>query len=73
MDNFIEAMINGHDNTPYRWVSGKCAETCIKCRLNNNSIESMKQWLAEDMPQALGKAVYHDCGDDCECSLIKVC
>ena len=24
MNDFIEAMIKGHDNTEYRWVSGKC-------------------------------------------------
>ena len=23
IDNFIEAMIKGHDKTEYRWVSGK--------------------------------------------------
>lgn len=31
MDNFIETMIMGHDDTTYGCVSGKCAEYCIEC------------------------------------------
>jgi hypothetical protein len=35
MNDFIEAMIKGHDKTEYRWISGKCAETCSHCDFLN--------------------------------------
>jgi len=72
MDDYIDTMIKGHDNTPYRWVSGNCAETCSECETNALFVKPMNQWLAEDMPQVLGKGKYHDCGDNCECRLEKV-
>ena len=31
MNDFIEAMIKGHDKTEYKWISGKCAEFCSEC------------------------------------------
>jgi hypothetical protein len=71
MNNFIEAMIKGHDKTDYRWISGKCAETCSHCDSLNNSIKPMYRWLAEGLPQALEKGKYHECGDDCSCRLEK--
>jgi len=72
MDNFIEAMIKGHDSTPYKWVSGKCAEICSECETNALFVKPMNQWLAEGLPQALGKGMYHSCGDKCDCRLEKV-
>lgn len=72
MNDFIEAMIKGHDKTEYRWISGKCAETCSHCDFLNNSIKPMRQWLAEGLPQVVTKTKYHVCGDDCSCRLEKV-
>jgi len=71
MDNFIETMIKGHDYTPHRWVSGKCAETCIECKSNSLFVKPMNQWLSEGLPQSFGKGMYHTCGDSCECRLEK--
>lgn len=70
MNDFIEAMIKGHDKTEYRWVSGKCAETCSHCDFKNNSVKPMYEWLAEGLPQTLGKAKYHKCGDGCSCEKV---
>jgi len=39
MNDFIEAMIKGHDKTEYRWISSKCAEFCNECDFNNNSVQ----------------------------------
>ena len=64
MNNFIEAMIKGHDKTEYKWISGKCAETCSQFDFLNNSIKPMEVWLAEGLPQTLGNLKYHECGDD---------
>jgi len=72
MNNFIEAMIQGHDNTPYKWVSGKCGETCIQCSSNGLFVKPMKQWLAEGLPKVHKTTNYHNCGDRCECRLEKV-
>ena len=72
MNDFIEAMIKGHDKTEYRWVSGKCREKCFVCDSNNNSVKPMQVWLAQGLPQALGKGKYHECGDECSCRLEKV-
>lgn len=63
MNDFIEAMIKGHDKTEYRWVSGKCAETCSHCDFLNNSVKPMYVWLAEGLPKTLGNTKYHNCGD----------
>ena len=71
MYDFIEAMIKGHDNTPYKWVSDGCAETCTPCSINNDQIKPMNIWQAEGLPQTLGKSKYHECGDDCSCRLEK--
>ena len=72
MNDFIEAMIKGHDKTEYSWVSGDCAESCTSCSLNNDQNKPMNIWLAEGLPQTLGKSKYHECGDDCSCRLEKV-
>ena len=72
MDDFIEAMIKGHDKTEYRWVSGKCAEFCSHCDFLNNSIKPMYVWLAEELPGTNGNTNYHVCGDECSCRLEKV-
>lgn len=29
MNDFMEAMIKGHDNTEYRWISGKCRDSVL--------------------------------------------
>ena len=29
MNDFIEAMIKGHDKTEYRWISGKCRDNAL--------------------------------------------
>ena len=58
MNYIIEAMIKGHDKTEYRWVSGKCKNKCFVCDSNNNSVKPMQVWLAEGLPQALGKLKY---------------
>ena len=65
MDNFIEAMIKGHDKTEHRWVSGACRDKCWVCDSNNNRIKTMQVWLAEGLPQTLGNTKYHDCGNEC--------
>ena len=72
MNEFIEAMIKGHDMTEYRWVSGKCSEKCWVCDSNNNSVKPMQVWLAEGLPQTVTTTNYHVCGDDCSCRLEKV-
>lgn len=72
MNDFIEAMIRGHDKTKYRWVSGKCREICTECDFNNNSIKPMYVWQAEGLPQVVTNTKYHVCGDDCSCRLEKV-
>jgi len=72
MNDFIEAMIKGHDNTEYRWLSCKCKDKCWVCDSNNNRIKPMQRWLAEGLPQTLGNTSYHECGDDCSCRLEKV-
>lgn len=72
MNDFIEAMIKGHDKTEYRWVSGKCADTCSSCDFLNNSVKPMYVWLAEGLPQVVTNTNYHVCGDDCSCRLEKV-
>jgi len=64
-------MIKGHDYTPYTWVGGKCSKTCTPCSLNNNQIKPMNIWLAEGLPQTVTKSKYHECGNDCSCSLEK--
>lgn len=68
MNDFIEAMIKGHDKTEYRWVSGKCADTCSHCDFLNNT---MQRWLAEGLPQVVTNTKYHVCGDECSCRLEK--
>lgn len=65
-------MIRGHDKTEYRWVSGKCADTCSSCDFLNNSVKPMCVWLAEGLPGTNGNTNYHQCGDDCSCRLEKV-
>jgi len=72
MNDFIEAIIKGHDNTNYRWVSGKCAEICSHCNCLNNSIKPMQVWLADGLPQTLGNTNYHECGNECSCRLKRV-
>lgn len=72
MNDFIEAMIKGHDKTEYRWVSGKCGDTCSSCDFLNNSVKPMYVWLAEGLPQVVTNTKYHVCGDDCSCRLEKV-
>ena len=69
MNDIIEAMISGHDNTKYNWISGKCAETCVQCETNDEWIKPMRQWQAEGVPQTLGNTNCHKCGDDCSCGL----
>ena len=49
--DFIEAMIQGHDYTKYKWVSGNCADKCHICDFNNNSIKIMRDWQAEGLPK----------------------
>ena len=71
MNDLIEAMIKGHDNTEYRWISGKCAETCSHCDFLNNSIKPMYTWLAEGLPPVSGYSMFHECGDECSCRLEK--
>lgn len=71
MNDFIEAMIKGHDKTEYRWVAGKCAKTCSHCGFLNNSIKPMYVWLAEGLPQVNTKINYHVCGNECNCRLEK--
>ncbi len=65
-------MIKEHDKAEYRWISGKCRDKCFVYDSNNNTIKTMQDWQAEDLPQTLGKAKYHDYGDDCSCRLDKV-
>ena len=72
MNDFIEAMIKGHDKTEYRWVSGKCKDKCSKCDFLNNQVKTMQRWQAEGLPQTLGYTNYHECGDECSCRLEKV-
>lgn len=72
MNDFIEAMIKGHDRTEYRWISGKCSDKCWVCDSNNNSIKPMQRWLAEGLPQVVISTNYHVCGDDCSCRLEKI-
>ena len=72
MNDFIEAMIKGHDKTEYGWVSGKCAEKCTECDFLNNQIKTMQRWQAEGLPQTLGNTKHHNCGDECSCRLEKV-
>ena len=71
MNDFIEAMIKGHDKTEYRWISGKCAKTCSHCDFKNNSIKPMYEWLAEGLPPVSGNTMFHECSDDCSCRLEK--
>ena len=33
-------MIKGHDKTEYRWVSGKCTETCSHCDFKTSRLLS---------------------------------
>jgi hypothetical protein len=37
MNDFIEAMIQGHDKTENSWVSGKCKDKCFVCDSSNGS------------------------------------
>ena len=69
MNDFIEAMIKGHDKTECWWLSGKCAETCSECDFLNNSIKPM---LAEGLPPISGNTMFHKCGDECSCRLEKI-
>ncbi|MFC1785834.1 hypothetical protein ACFLZA_00520 [Candidatus Neomarinimicrobiota bacterium] len=43
MNDFIEAMIKGHDKTKYRWISDKCRENCFVCDSSNNSIKPIQK------------------------------
>ena len=73
MDEFIEAMIKGHDNSLYNWVAGDyCMEFCLMCRYNDVIDETMRVWQAKGLPQTNGKAHYHECGDKCDCRLEKI-
>ena len=71
MNDFIEAMIQGHDYTKYKWISGKCAEKCYVCESNNNDVKTMQRWQAEGLPQVVTKTNFHECGDECSCKLEK--
>lgn len=72
MNDFIEAMIKGHDKTEYRWISGKCRNKCFVCDSNNNRIETMQRWQAEGLPKVVTNTKYHECGDECSCRLEKI-
>ena len=72
MNDFIEAMIRGHDYTKYRWISGKYANECPICGLNNNQIKTIQEWQAEGLPRVLQNVKYHNCDDECSCRLEKV-
>lgn len=65
VDDFIEAMIRGHDKTEYRWISGKCRDKCWVCDSNDNSIKPMYVWQAEGLPKVVTKIKFHVCGDEC--------
>lgn len=71
MNDFIEAMIRGHDKTEYRWISGKCREKCFVCDFLNNRIETMQMWQAEGLPKVVTNIKYHKCGSECGCRLEK--
>ncbi len=48
-------------------------ETSVGCGdSNDNSVKPMQVWLAEDMSKALGKANYHQCGDDCSSLIAQI-
>jgi len=72
MNDFIEAMIKGHDKTEYRWFSGKCRDICSHCDFLNGSVETMQRWQAEGLPGTHKNTDYHTCGDVCSCWLEKV-
>ncbi len=72
MDNFIEAMIQGHDKTEFRWISGNCRSKCFVCDSNENRIETMQNWQANGLPKVVTNIKYHDCDGECNCRLEKV-
>ncbi len=46
MNDFIEAMIKGHDKTEYRWISGNCSDMCFICDSNNDRIINYSSVIA---------------------------
>lgn len=62
-------MIRGHDKTEYKWISGKCSDKCLVCDSNHNRIKTMQEWQAEGLPTVVTNTKYHECGNNCTCTL----
>ncbi len=56
MNDFIESIIQGHDKTDYRWVSGECSDNCFVCDSNKEvyklvNFSNIQSWRITKIPQ----------------------